>query len=513
MNAEPENDVTKLRSRYPLSVRVSLVLLALLVAIVLIAFRYRTIEMHFPLAARDISGRIAQIRYLMADYDGAAKLHRQRQAVGYSNDKQQDYPGISAYLTGDLRAAEREANSALTLNTRNFRARVMLGLVAYDKGEYAKAYELTQTNIALGAAYPFNSQLLGGLAQAKLGNRTLAITLMNKASRQMSRGNLDAFVPLLLTHIAEAQTDIVRVEPAYVGTLIRVLSFWDPQATADAADYARRSLQLNKQLGQSYLLICAHHYQQRDFNAALAACEAGEKHEPDNIDLVWMRAYVLSARGDTAAEVTAVLRAFAIEPTDYFVSQGTMQVLQEKIGDFPKSLALGTESIKQQPNAAHMHEWVGRAESFLGNDAASLIHYRQAQLLDPTSYHLLVSLAQAALSAKQYDEAIKASSAAIRINGRANNAYEILGDAYVEKNDRASAITAYETGYRLQAPTPKQLSSLCVTYLRASKYVEAASCVEKVLQQDPSNVLAARLRYEVNLNRSLVEQEKKDRQK
>ena len=506
--------LTPLRGKFSRWWRVCFTLFIVAAALGFMALRYRMTEMAPVFLKKDVSSRATLIRYLAGDLQSTATALKASEAARSVADARQGYAGLASFVQGNVDRAEAEAKRALETDSKNYQARVTLAQVAYARGDFKGTYELAQFNIANNAPFPFNSHVLAGLSQARLGDADKAINHLQAATRQGFRGNRDAVMLALLATLADFKANgALEADAALAATMLRVLSFWDAQAIKQAERHARRALASNQRPADAWLVIAAAHYNQREFEAALQACAEAQKIDPNHIDVAWMQAYTHAARADQAKELSAMMRAYALAPDDYYIADGTLRALAEKYGDYPKIITLTQAAIARGRASISTFAWLGAAHSYLGNPTEALKNYQAANAIDPDEPKIALAVARNLLDTNQADAAIIAATAVAKLSPNWNAPFELMADVYHDRNNYLAAIEAHETGFSRQRPNAKQLSGLCVAYFRAERYDIAAKCITEVLRMDPTNALAGRLQYEVTLNKNLKDSEQKGAQK
>ena len=489
------------------------------------AFKYRIAEMDNLYRGTEPSTRIGLFHYLMGNYRAAAASFKTQQSMGNSAEAQKKFAGTRGLLEGDLDAAQREVDSMLARYAGNNAARVSLAQIALVRGDAANTLNIATANIKSHAYAPFNSHLIAGIAATRLKNYPVAATHFSAATRQGHRGTRDSVLILMLETFAELESaGTFNTEPALAAVMLRVLAFWDTKIISKATAYAYKAIKLDNRADEAWLVIGAAHFTNGRYDVALSATENAKLINPQNPDAPWLAAYVFAARGDLANEIPAVLSAFALAPHDEFIADDTMRVLSKKVGDYPKIAALGQAMLARNPASegaetgaapagasARRHVWVAYAATSLGKHREAVTHYAAAHALSPFDADTALRLARSYLDAGDEASALDRAQAAIALNPRWNAGYALIGHLHSKRGNYAAAIAAYEAGFAKQRPTVDQLCNLCVNYLRDSRYADASGCIDAVVQLEPTNVLANRLRYEVKLNRDIELSEQKSK--
>lgn len=479
------------------------------VAVAYLAFRYRLSDTAPIFRATDPMTQIAVVRYFLGDYAGAATMLSGGQSLGGSRDARLGFPGLAAFVSGDLKRAESDAKAALARDPRDEQARITLAQIALRNGDAKSAYSIARANIDGGAFVPFNSHVLAGIASTRMGVNDQALMHFTNAARNMEAGNRNSVMLTLMALIGEYKaTDKLEQSPALAASMLRLLSFWEPSAMDGAARYATRAIAADKNASTGWVTLCAARFAKRQYQDALEACDTAGAATP-NVDAQWLRAYIFAARGDLPRETEAVMKAIEIAPEDSFIADGTLRVLSEKVGDFPKVKALGEIALGKNPNDARTLIWVAHANTYLGQHSDALAQNQRAFTLSPTDPDIAMRVARSLRATGALTEALAAARETSALSPSWNVPYELAASIHFDRGEYIAAISANEAGFSRQAPTAQQLSSLCVAYLRAGQFESAAKCIDRVLAAEPNNALASRLRFEVNMNRDLAREEKK----
>lgn len=472
-----------------------------------IGLRYRVSDAARIFRGTDPLSQMAVLRYLAGDVAGAAKMLRGRQAL---RGNAEEMPGLAAYVSGDLARAEHEANAALTRDPKHAQARLTLAEVALTRSDPKRARTYARANIDAGVFQPFNAHLLAGIASVHMGARDEALNHFTIAARSMHAGNRDSVLLALMALLGEMEADgRATREPALTASIYRLLSFWEPGALRAASRYATHAIRAGKDVSHGWLTLCAARYAKRQYEPALSACDAASEERP-NADAHWLRAYIYAARADLPREAEAVMKARAAAPADAFIVEGTLYVLAEKLGDYPRVKAIGEAALADHTPSARTLLWLAHANTYLGDHALAVTQHQQARALEPRDPDIALRLARSLHRTKAFTEALAAARAASTLSPNWNAPYELMGTIHFDRAEYAMAVSAYEAGFAKQAPVASQLVSLCVAYLRAGNFEKASRCIDAVLRAEPENALANRLRYEVNLNRDLGREEKRE---
>jgi tetratricopeptide (TPR) repeat protein len=131
---------------------------------------------------------------------------------------------------------------------------------------------------------------------------------------------------------------------------------------------------------------------------------------------------------------------------------------QESIDAADKAVAINDKS-------APTHELRGHALSALGRGAESVAAFRKALELDPTRTSANIALANAAMKAKLWDDAIEAAKAALKTKpADPNPLYTQIGTAYLKKGDGEQAAKWMERTTEGASNSPETWYNLGAAY-------------------------------------------------
>jgi TPR repeat protein len=100
--------------------------------------------------------------------------------------------------------------------------------------------------------------------------------------------------------------------------------------------------------------------------------------------------------------------------------------------------------VRQIPNDARAHNYLGNAYRALGRYKEAIASYKEAVRIDPNSRFPLTDLGRAYDELGQYQEAIASYKEATRISPDHGVAYILLGDAYAKLGQHKEAIASYK---------------------------------------------------------------------
>lgn len=133
---------------------------------------------------------------------------------------------------------------------------------------------------------------------------------------------------------------------------------------------------------------------------------------------------------------------------------------------------------------------LGKVYRILKEFAKSTAAYVRAAEIEPTNYQANYGAAQSYYLLRDWDNTIRHSVAASRLDASAADPLSLMGDAFEEKKDHASAIKAYRRALENDGNNPKMMASLAVSYLRSKRYSAGRELLESAIAIKPDYGMA-----------------------
>jgi len=195
--------------------------------------------------------------------------------------------------------------------------------------------------------------------------------------------------------------------------------FWDTRNRANydsAEQYFNRALQLDPDYALAY--------------SGLADC------------------YTFNQKGLTQMEAIPIAKAYALKAlsldSTLTEAKTTLAFIQSNFDfDMKGAIPVFYKIIRENPNYAPAHIYLGNALGCLGDHEADLNEKRKALSLDPLSAAWNMVLGRTLYLAGKYDSAIEQLQKTIRLNAKVNGIYTALGLVYIQKKEYQQAIDAF----------------------------------------------------------------------
>jgi len=322
--------------------------------------------------------------------DGVDKLEGVvAQVPGYTAARL--YLGAAELARGDLQQAQEQLQHVVQAAPDNLEARKLLATARLDLGEPESALAVLIPTLGAQTADP---QLLSlaGAAGSRTGNGAALVRqlerklhsdpkneplALNVAGLQARTGDLAAARSTLEAALTTSPNSVpLRLKLARVA-----LAQGDLKAAQSVLDQAiasqRGQAPVVEQAG--ILLLDANQY-----DAALARLAQATTLEPDNA-LYWLNAARAQlALNQTAAARESLGRAAQIHP-QWLPAVGMLALMDLHAGDGPGALRRVDAVIGGKPRDAGALALRGYVEAALGNSAAAVAAYEQAQEIRPTA--------------------------------------------------------------------------------------------------------------------------------
>jgi tetratricopeptide (TPR) repeat protein len=473
-----------------------------------------------PAGADDVAG--AYLEFVLArrledrgEVEAAiAALQRAMKLDPKSADLRAELAGLYARQSR-LRESIEAANAALAINPGHGEANRVLGSI------YASFAERDPNGAAPGAGQPGYRQLaLEHLERSlKASSPATAIAVRLTIARlQMSASAFDKAIPVLrqlladepwlpqgVAMLAQAYTEsgqsgsaiallqeAVAIEPAFHETLASAYEKdrrWPEAARAyeQASDQSPRDMSLKTRWAFSLLSIPDGSGAKRARDILLEVTKAS----PTEGWPLYLLARAERAAGDLAASESAARRLMAISPGSTSGAHALAQVLEAR-REWP-ALIEALEPIAANPSRAREGDTalilthLGFAYLEVGRDADAVAAFERASTLDASDSASRVYLAQALVSAKQYDRALAVVRAERQADPKDSRLARLEADAIrgLGRFDDGAAVLK-----GLVAASPGDASAvqnLAEYYAAANRYAEAAGFLKDAVARFPDS--------------------------
>lgn len=394
---------------------------------------------------------------------------------------------------GDYKAAEEDSRALMAKAAKHPGSNYIRGLLQYEKGNYDEAIAaLTVTEPAF-KQYPLALFFLAS-ANLKKGNMDLAI---NQAQRfyKLNPGSVQG--RKLLAMVRQQQGDFAAVQPLLepvlssypddvdalnlvsnallqegktseaIELLTRVAKLQPDSAEAkvrlgagllmggqgeDALQPIQAALEMNPNIPMADMLLVLNYLQKKDYPAAIAAAEAYQKRNPDDVAPYNLLGRVLQEAGKPEKARKAFQGALALDGSD----QGANSYLAQ--------LAL------------------------VGNDTVTARnHYKTILAANPNSHQALIQLASLDARENKEQAMVDHLETAMAVAPAALEPRVLLARYYLAKGKPAQIPPLFATLDAEQQQTPEVLRLMAISQLSTKDASAAQFSLEQLLKSGPDS--------------------------
>jgi tetratricopeptide (TPR) repeat protein len=436
---------------------------------------------------RSPAGIRALVLYEIGDYAAAADAYRSHWRT-YALDTG-DAP-FDALLAGDLAAAETLANQVLARHPADLGALLTRADVALQREAFDRALHDLARALA-SHADQFDALLLSSVARARSGEHGAAIDLLNRALRT---GVVETRVTSFLQALAVTGELSARVEGRRPSCLLahyhRYLRIFDDRHTRLARAYAREAIAVGDRPADAWVTIGMTHRRHGENEEALAAFRNALAADPRHAEAYRGAAHAYSLRGDLAHEYQMTKRAFALAPADPYYAGDLTEILMDKLGDYPRALALARRRLANEGESTILLRHVGFLSAWLGDFDASLRYYRRAAALDPDDLDARRDVAWCLARQGRHEEAIAGYQEILAQAPEDARTHHLLALLYRDVGRYVGAADEFERAFRIDRNVAPHLVELCLFQHLTGRFDRAAACLARVLAENPQHLLA-----------------------
>jgi tetratricopeptide (TPR) repeat protein len=379
--------------------------------------------------------------------------------------------GLERHQRGLLDEAARRYRAVLAANPDHPDALHLLGVVAHQSGDPARAVGLIERAVALRpgvAAYHAN------LAEAlrALGQLDRAADCCRTA-RRLQPDNPELANNLGLVLVAQGQPgeaagqfrEALRLAPAFalacnnLGNALRLLGEPD-----QALDYFRRAVRMDPQSAEAHSNLGQFLLERKQLPEALVHCREAVRLRPDLAVAHSNLGNVLREMKRPAEARACYAEALRLNPGIGLVYNNMGQALQEE-GCLEEALAWYGRALEREPGSARIHSNLASALAEQDSDDEAVARYELALRLDPTHAEAHNGLGWVRHQQGRHEEAQALYTEALRLKPDLAAAHCNLGTVREELNDFAGAERCFRTALGHDARLPGALAELA-TMLR-----------------------------------------------
>jgi tetratricopeptide (TPR) repeat protein len=397
---------------------------------------------------------------------------------------------IAHHQRGKLEQASHTYQRILSSDPNHPDALHLLGVVAHQRGEHARAIQLIgravtrQASVAafhanLAEAYRAQGELVRAIGCCKTALRLQANfpqAAMNLGLALRDQGKTDAAVEQL-----EAT---LRMKPDFaeahnnLGDLHRVLG-----DRTRAVAHFRQAVQYNPNLAAAHSNLGQLLLEQHERDEALQHCREAVRLRPDFAEAHNNLGNALREQGKLVEAKACYAEALRLNP-DLAMAHGNLgQALQQE-GNFQEALVWYEQALQLDPNSARMHCYMASAFEAQENYEEALVRYEMSLRLDPNLAVAHNGLGWVRHEQGALPEAVEHFRSALRVQPDFPNAQCNLGMVLEEMGDFDGA---EQTWREVLKSVPHHSSALAqLATMKRGKLPEADRAALRERLNDPA---------------------------
>ncbi len=471
-----------------LSRRVILVLLVFVALYAWLGIRYQFAHMDQVFFQASLQGRVALFRYLVGDYEGAARSYRRHFAEHPDMPQWLTHAGEAALLGGDLTTARVQAESALTKDHNDAAAVLTLAEVALHEGDTGGVSAYAKQVLAQDPDDPDALTVISlGAARAESYDKAIAsLERTLRTRRVIQRYSLLLAMMETMGALDELPQD--KSSNSLIGLYARYLRMFDPANGRVAIRHARKAISRNERVDEAYLILGVIHDKEGRKKQSLQAFRRAIESNQSNALAFWWASFAYGKLGDISNEYLMAKAATEAAVGDPFFGRHLTYVLMEKLGDVQQAVTYLQAAVIANPDHLKSREMLAYALDYSGRYDEALEHYRAVIRLDAKNPVHYENLAGTLDRAGRYDEAVATLRRAVELFPSAASAHLRLAGLHMERYRGVEATAEYEAARRLGSFD----EGLCKAYQFANDLAHSIECFQEILKGDPTSQYANR---------------------
>jgi putative PEP-CTERM system TPR-repeat lipoprotein len=396
---------------------------------------------------------------------------------------------------GDAQRAEAQFDAALRLAPTQVEARLGKARVMLQAGKKAEATALIDL-VLKDAPQNVEAWLIRGEIHRISGERDAALAAFSKAVEldpyhlpaRLGRGTM----LLMAGKGDDALKDIEHVRSRApnlpLANYLHALILYNRQDIAGAETALQLALKYDPDHLPSLLLSGTLHYQQDQLNQAEEALRHYTKAQPKHAEALALLGATLIKKKEPQQAIELLKTALEQDPDQprLLALLGSAQLQAGKSAD---GLATLERASQLAPDAAAIHAQLALGRLSQGNAEGAVTDLQKAVDIGGVA-QADVLLVMARLHKKDFDAAIKTAQALAQKQPKDALPHNLMGAAYIGKQQPAEARRAFEQALTLQPGfAPAQLNLARLDQIE-KKPEDARRRYQEVLTQDPDNLAA-----------------------
>jgi predicted O-linked N-acetylglucosamine transferase (SPINDLY family) len=369
---------------------------------------------------------------------------------------------LQHHQAGRLDVAEQIYRQILAAEPNHADSLQLLGLIAYQVGQFATALDLIGKAVALNPLADVYQNNLG-LTYRALGRTDEAITAFRRAVQLNSR------MPGSHNNLGNALRDQGKLTEA-------ILAF-------------RRALELDPRLVEAHNNLGNTLRDQHDLDGAVDCYRRALELNPNYVDAYNNLGNVLLEQGKHEEGVACYRKALELDPNrpEALDNMGTALRDEHRLDE---AIAYYQRALQFKPDYAYAHNNLGNALKDLRRVDDAMACYRRALECDPRYATAHYNLGTALWEQGQFEEAAACHRRAIELQPDFAAAYSNLGIVLENLDQLEEAVSVYRRALELKPDYAEAHNNLGVALYALGHPDEAMDCYQQALTLKPDYALA-----------------------
>lgn len=223
---------------------------------------------------------------------------------------------------------------------------------------------------------------------------------------------------------------------------------------------------------------------------ALGEVEKALEQDPNDIELLQLRAGILATKRDFPKAIEAYKKVIALSPADHEDSYVLIASLYAQEGNVDSAKVALRELMAKNPNSFFGHYYFGRMSEASGDAAGAEESYKKALSINPQADAVNLDLARVYGVQKRFREAIELCERVVKDNPRNVAARNLLAQLLMGDNRVDKAIQEFETVGTLEEDPTETRLKIALIKLQRRDIEGAITELNLVLSQHEDNATA-----------------------
>jgi len=223
---------------------------------------------------------------------------------------------------------------------------------------------------------------------------------------------------------------------------------------------------------------------------ALSEVERALEQDPEDIELLQLRAGILATKRDFPRAIEAYKRVIALSPAEHEDSYVLIASLYAQEGKIDEAKAALRELMGKNPNSFFGNYYFGRMSEASGDPSGAEESYKKALSINPQADAVNLDLARVYGVQKRFREAIELCEQVVKDNPKNVAARNLLAQLLMGDNRVEKAIQEFETVGNLEEDPTETRLKIALIKLQRRDLEGAITELNLVLSQHPDNSTA-----------------------